>query len=152
VDRETLIFELSKIAQDYMQGREMVLVDIICRYEGNNLILRILADRVHGGITLEECAELNKGIGYILGEKGIVQENYALEVSSPGLDRPLKARNDFLRCLKRKARFFFNQEVNGKFELEGIIDDVKEDLLFIQAGADIVEVPLSKINRAKQVF
>lgn len=152
MDKETLIFELKKIVDDYLEARGMVLVDIIYRYEGNSLILRILADKAQGGITLGECTVLNKEIGDILDQGDIVQEKYILEVSSPGLDRPLKTKNDFLRCLKKKARFFFNQAVSGKLELEGVIADVKEDSLSLQAGASVVEIPLSKINKAKQVF
>jgi ribosome maturation factor RimP len=152
MDKERFVSGLKIILEGYLGAKGMVLVDIICRYEGSSLIISILADKACGGITLGECTALNREIMGIIDQENIVQDNYILEVSSPGLDRPLKVKNDFLRCLKKKARFFFNQEIGGKFELEGVIDSLNGDSLFIQVGADIVEVPLSKINRAKQVF
>jgi ribosome maturation factor RimP len=148
VDREVLRFELEKIIAGLLQEKGLELVELIYRYEGRDLYLRVLADRPDGGITLEECTVLNQEISRILDEKDILQQRYILEVSSPGADRPLRARADFLRCLKRKVRLFLNEPVEGKLELEGIIDKVEEDSLYLNGQA----LPLSKINMGKQIL
>ena len=152
MDREAVIGGLKNIIGDYLQARNIDLVDFIYRYEGKDLALRILADNPEGGISLGECACLNRDISRIMDEQDIIQERYTLEVSSPGLDRPLKTKSDFLRCSNKKVRFFFGEPVNGKFELEGIINKVGDDTVFIDIANQTVEAPLAKIRKAKQVL
>ncbi|MFA5145430.1 MAG: ribosome maturation factor RimP [Candidatus Omnitrophota bacterium] len=151
MDRQELDGELRIVIEAFLKGQNLDLVDFACRQAGKDLILHILVDRPHGGITMDECAGLNKGISRALDERGIPQE-YILEVSSPGLDRPLKTKNDFSRCLKRAARFFFSDPVDGKLELEGVIAAVDDSSVYIDADGKAVGVPLPKIVKAKQII
>ena len=152
MDRQAIAEELKNIIGEYLLNQGLELVDIICRNEGRDLILRILLDRPEGGITLDECARLNIQISNLLDEKDILQTRYILEVASPGLDRPLKAKNDFLRCINRKARFFFNEPINGKIELEGVISKVENESVFIESNDQVIEIPLTGINKVKQII
>jgi len=152
MDRQEIIAELRNIIGDYLKIQGLDLVDIIYRYEGRDLISRILVDRPEGGITVGECANLNESISNLLDEKDILQTRYVIEVSSPGLDRALKTRNDFLRCINRRVRFFLNESINGKIELEGLISKVENDSVYIEFRNEIIEIPLTKINKAKQVI
>lgn len=152
MQRDGIISELSRILSGYLESRGAELVDLIHRYEGRGLVLRLIVDRPGGGITLDECAGINSDIGRILDEKGILEQRYILEVSSPGMDRPLINRNDFLRCLDKRARFFLNEAVEGKIEIEGAIKEVGADSLKLDKEGIIIEIPLAKINRAKQVI
>ncbi len=79
-------------------------------------------------------------------------DKYILEVSSPGLDRPLKTKSDFLRCINRKAKFFLLESIKGKIELDGIITKVEDDSVYIDIDGDIIEIPLVKVNKAKQLL
>lgn len=83
MDKLEIAVELRAIIEDYLKSRNIDLVDLIYRYEGRDLVLRILADFPSGGISIGECALLNKEIGMLLDEKDILQQNYLLEVSSP---------------------------------------------------------------------
>jgi ribosome maturation factor RimP len=152
MNRQQISAELKNIIGDYLKNQGLDLVDLIYRYEGRDLILRVLVDKPEGGITLDECARLNSQISEILDEKDILQTRYVLEVSSPGLDRTLKTKNDFLRCMNRKVRFFLNETVNAKLEWEGTISKVDEDKIFINTDVGVMEIPLAKINKAKQVI
>jgi len=152
MDRQAIINELTGEIVDYLKNQGLELVDLIYRYEGKNLILRILADRPEGGIRLDECARLNNEIGMILDEKNLLQERYLLEVSSPGIDRPLKTKDDFARCMNRRIRFFLHELVKGKMELEGVINKLENESVYIDIGTEIVEIPLPKISKAKQIF
>lgn len=142
--------ELNRIIGDYLKNQGLDLVELLCRYEGRDLFLRILVDRPEGGISLDECASLNNELSRILDEQDILKEGYILEVSSPGLDRPLKNKHDFLRCLNRRARFFLLEPVKGKIELEGTISKVTDDSVYVNIETDIIEIPLIKINKARQ--
>lgn len=161
-----LTSELSLLLKDYLGSLNFVFVDIICRYEEGNLVLRILADRSEdhglasfgqshkpeGGINLDECARLNRDIGMLLDEKDIIRERYILEVSSPGLDRPLKTGEDFSRLLNKKAKFFLSEAVNGKLEWDGLINKVSQESVFIITKEGTIEAPLLKINKAKLII
>lgn len=152
MDKQEIIVELRNIIGEYLKTQGLDLVDLIYRHEGRDLILRILVDRPEGGITLDECLRLNIQISILLDEKDILQTRYILEVSSPGLDRALKTKNDFSRCINRKARFFLNASINGKIELEGRICKTENDSVYIQSNNEIVEIPIAKINKAKQII
>jgi len=149
---DIIIGELNSLLKDYLISLNFILVDIICRYEGNGLVLRVLADKPNGGINLDECAMLNREIGVLLDEKDIIKEKYILEVASPGLDRPLRTRDDFLRLLNKPAKFFLNEVINGKLEWDGSIDHVDQNSVFIMAKEGIIELPIIKINKAKLII
>lgn len=152
MDRQEIIETLKSIIEDYLKIQQLDLVDLIYRQEGRGLILRILIDRPQGGITLGECTRLNREISAILDERDILKMNYVMEVSSPGLGRILKTKADFCRCINRRVRFFFNEPINGKAELEGVIIKVENDSACVDIEDKIMEIPLSKINRGKQVI
>jgi len=150
LDKELLREQLLGIINDYLKSQDLVLVDLIVRYEGNMLALRVFADRPEGGITVDECARINKYIGNVLDEKDLISEKYILEVSSPGLDRPLKTKSDFLRCLGKKVVFFLKEPVYGKLELKGMITEVNDDAVKIEANGSILEIPIINIGKSKQ--
>ncbi len=152
MDRQTIIAELTSIFGDYLKSQGVNLIELIYRYEGRDLFLRILVDRPEGGITLGECAQLNQEISRILDEKDTLKQRYVLEVSSPGLDRPLKTKNDFSCCLNRKAKFFLLESIRGKIELDGIISKVEGNLVYVDMEGEIIEIPLANINKAKQIL
>ena len=106
MDKEALIGELKTLLKEYLLPLNFILVDILSRYERGSLYLTVLADRPQGGITLDECAALNRDIGDLIEEKSIIMGSYILEVSSPGLDRPLKTSDDFSRFTRQKVKFF----------------------------------------------
>ena len=152
MDSQAIVSELKDTIGGYLKDQGLELVDFIYRYQGRDLFLRVLVDAPQGGITLEECSRVNIRISRILDESNILQREYILEVSSPGLDRPLKTISDFSRCINRRARFFLSQPMGGKIELEGTINNVGDGSVCVDIGGDIVEVPLSKLNKAKQII
>lgn len=133
-----------------VQGLE--LIDLIYRPEGKRLVITVLADKPLGGITLRECALLCRQLKTLLEEKDIIDGDYVLEVSSPGLDRSLKSQKDFSRSLNKEVVFFLNDLVNGKCQWQGLISKVDEAVVFIQAQGEVLEIPLIKINKAQLVI
>jgi len=151
MDKQELVLELRLLADNYLKEQGLDLVDLIHRYEGRSLSLMILTDKPEGGISIGECAKLNRDICHILDEKDILKEGYILEVSSPGLDRPLVRKEDFLRCKNKEVRFFLNEPINEKMELQGKIAKVEDDAVYIAMQEEIFKVPLIRIIRAKQI-
>lgn len=151
VSREILA-ELNRIISGELAKDNFELVELAHRYEGGALVLRLLADRPQGGITMDECAGLNRTLGQLLEEKDIIPERYILEVSSPGLDRPLITKKDFTRCLNKEAVFFLNEQIEGKLQAQGKIISAGDTSVSIEYSGKVLEVPLTKINKAKLVF
>jgi len=152
MDKEVIIEELKSIVLDFLKIRGFELFELIYRYEGKDLFLRFLVDKPGGGIRLDEAAGINRDLSLILDEKDILQTRYVLEVSSPGVDRPLKTKNDFARCINREVRVFLNETINGKWELEGTINKVEDDTVYIDMEGSIIGIPISEISRAKQIL
>ncbi len=147
-----LVKELTDLCGAYFAGQDLELVDLILRQQGARLIITVLAHRLPSGITLAECAQLGRKLRDLLEEKQLVCGDYVLEVSSPGLDRPLKAQKDFLRNLNREAVFFLNDLVEGRCQWQGVIVKVDAAAVFIQAPQGVLEIPLIKINKAQLVI
>ena len=149
---ESVIDELKTFLTEFFKKRDLDFVDLIYRYEGRDIFLRVLADKFNGGITMDECAEINRELGALLDENNFLESRYILEVSSPGLDRNLKTENDFKRSINKRVRFFLNDYINAKLEWEGVVNKINGQTVFVDTGNGIIEVPLNKINKAKQVF
>lgn len=115
-------------------------------------ILKILVDKLESRITLDECADLNKAISDLLDAQDIIKSGYVLEMSSPGLDRPLREKRDFLRCLNKGIKIFLKEPVSGKVELDGIITKVTDEAVYIDREGEVLEIPFAKINKAKQII
>jgi len=152
MDKYELIDELKKIISEYLAGQNLELVELIHRYEGRDLVLGVFVDRPEGGISMGECARLNAGIGALLDGSGLLEQHYILEVSSPGIDRPLTTKNDFSRCLNKKVHVFLKEPWQEKWEYEGIINKVTPETLYLEVRGNSIELPLTMINRAKQVI
>lgn len=152
MDKAAFIEELRRTIQEFLAERRLDPVELITRYEGRDLFLRVLVDRPEGGISLGECAGLNKEISLMLDEKDELQQRYILEVCSPGLDRPLKTKNDFLRCINKTVKIFFNEPVHGRWEWEGSVAKVEGDCVYIGAQDKTIALPLLKIVKAKQII
>lgn len=152
MDRHEKEAQLKAFIDDYLRSQGIELVDLIYRYGGRDLVLRILADRPQGGITLDDCAYLNSEIGRIMDEKNILEEYCILEVASPGLDRSLKTKSDFLRNLNKKVKLFLSEKINSKMELDGDITGATDTSVYIDIKGEKKEIPLSKIIKGKHIF
>ena len=141
---KTVIENIRGSIDNLLQERAIELVDITYRREHGGMVLRLLVNK-EGGITLDECTYLNEEIGKMLDEKDIIPEKYMLEVSSPGLDRPLKTRRDFERVIGEKIHIHTFEPVNDKRDHEGTVNSVDDEKVTI----DDVKIRLDKIAKAK---
>jgi ribosome maturation factor RimP len=152
VDRYEITEELRKFIDDFLTSRGLELVELIYRREGRDQVLRVFTDRPEGGISLGECAQVNRRLGEALDENMILQEEYNLEVSSPGLDRWLSNKKDFLRVKGKEVKFFLREQVDGKIEWDGVITSVDEQAVCIETKSKPLVIPLSIINKGKQII
>jgi ribosome maturation factor RimP len=151
--RDELLLRTRPLCAQHLERSGYVLVDMrFYRAQGGALILEILADRAQGGINLDECAVLNRELGALLEEKDLVADRYTLEVSSPGLDRPLVTPQDFGRKIGKEIRVFLRQPVGDRIEYQGHIAAVAADGLTLTTKTGSIYLPFDKVNKAKQVI
>lgn len=144
--------EIKRIILPVLEEMQTELVELKLVKGPGGLILKLLVDKDKGGINLDECAQINKKIGEILDCQDIIKNKYILEASSPGLDRPLKTKNDFLRCMDRRVKFFLKENIEGKLEIDGQVLDADEETVEVNAQGKNLRIPFSKINKAKQLI
>ncbi len=149
---EFLSEKIEKIAAPFLNEMGVDLVELnISRHRGD-LTIRILADRPTGGITISECSELNKKIGDALETENVFSQRYALEVSSPALDRPLKTLKDFGRAIGREVRVFLSESMENKIEYAGTVKRIEVENVVVDINEAEMVFPITKINKAKQII
>lgn len=143
---------LKRLMEPFLKEAQVVLFDLNIHRHHGNIDIEILADKPTGGITLQECARLNRTLRDSIEAQNLITENYTLEVSSPGLDRPLKTAGDFLRVRGKEVQIFLLESLGNKIEYTGIIKTVDEQNLTIDTPSGGVLIPVSNINKAKQII
>ena len=96
--REEYEQKTEKLLEPILEANHFELVDVEYVKEGGSWYLRAYIDKP-GGITVDDCEIVNRALGDLLDEHDFIEESYILEVSSPGLGRPLKKERDFARSL-----------------------------------------------------
>ena len=127
------------------------LVEFQIRHRGKTAVVEIIADRP-GGITIGECAYINKKIDQSIEKKQWFGGDYVVEVSSPGLDRPLKTPKDFMRAMGKVVRFHLLQPVENKIEHAGEVSAVEGNKNLIKKNENIIVIPLEIISKAVRVI
>lgn len=94
---------------------------------GRNPILQIMADRPEGGIEVDECGAISRAVSALLDVEDPIEDNYTLEVSSPGIDRPLTRLKDFDTWAGWDARIETSELIDGRRRFRGIIDGTEGD-------------------------
>ncbi|WP_069649568.1 ribosome maturation factor RimP [Caloranaerobacter ferrireducens] len=145
---EELTRELAlQIVEDY----NFELVDVEFVKEGSQRFLRIFIDKP-GGITIEDCQKVSERLSDRLDEIDPIEENYYLEVSSPGLDRPLKTESDYEKSLGKEVEISLYKPIEGKKKFIGKLKDYDEATVTIELEQGslitIDRKDLAKINLA----
>jgi len=112
--------------------------------------LQVMAERPDTRqLTIEDCADLSRKIGDILDEADPIEEGYRLEVSSPGIDRPLTRRSDFADWTGHEARIKFVEPIDGARQVSGDIEGIDGDTIRIATPKGERTVDFNNIASAK---
>ena len=126
-----------------VEAKGFELVDVEWVKEGANWYLRAYIDK-ENGITVDDCEEVSRALSDLLDEEDFISENYILEVSSPGLDRPLKKEKDFARLFKA---------INKEKEFVGILKAYDEDTVTLEMEDETeMQFKRSDIARIRLAF
>lgn len=139
---------VEEIIEPFLNSENLELVDVQYQKEGRGWCLRVFIDK-EGGVTVDDCQKVSRLIGDQIEIEELIQSNYTLEVSSPGLDRTLKKEKDFLRFKERKAAVTTYSPVNQQRNFKGVIKDFKEGSLRLETEDGLIEILLDNISKAR---
>lgn len=155
--KDKICEQVGDIAQPILDSKQIELVEIEYVRMGKDAILRLFIDK-EGGVVLDDCAAVSTELSAILDVEEIIACNYTLEVSSPGLDRPLKKTEDYVRYVGRlvKVRTYdqFSDDSGNKRKtflgtLDGLVDgSIKMTLKEGQTAS----IPLERVAKANLEF
>lgn len=141
------IERVKELIAPYLSENNVELVDVIYRRESGGMVLRLLADKPNG-INLKECECLNVHLSGLLDNESLIDEHFILEVSSPGLDRPLKADRDFERVMGKALIISTFEPIDGNRAHEGALIGVEKENIVVEASGVSVVIPKKKIAKA----
>ncbi len=121
---------------------------------GGRRTLQIMAERVDGdGMSVDDCAEISRVASALLDVEDPIEGAYDLEVSSPGIDRPLVRRADFARFAGFEAKVETSRPVDGRKKFKGQLDGLGDgDVVLVTEGAVTMAIPFDAISKAKLVL
>jgi ribosome maturation factor RimP len=134
---------LADIVQPVIEGLGFELVRIRLM-GGATRILQIMADKPEGGIEVDHCGDISTAVSAVLDVEDPIEENYVLEVSSPGIDRPLTRLKDFEMWKGWEARIETTELIDGRRRFKGTLGGVEgeEVLIEIEDGKETVTIGL----------
>jgi ribosome maturation factor RimP len=154
--------ELRAVAERVARGYGLDIFDVQMRREASGWVVRVILDRPgepaagvpEETVGIEDCQRVSQDLSAILDveEEALglsLPDGYTLEVSSPGLDRPLRHAADFRRFTGRLAKIVVTQPVGGQMHFEGRIEGLDGDTVLLVQGRRTHRIPLGVVSRAR---
>ena len=144
---DKLLQEVRQVVEPILESQGFELVDLEYQRESRGWVLRIYLDR-EGGITLDDCTGVSHEVGAVLEVKDIIPNAYILEVSSPGLTRPLKKPEDFNRFRNQLVKIKLYQPLNGRRNFKGTLLGLEGETVRVEVEGQVFDIPLPSIAKA----
>jgi len=145
---------MSRIEQELMELLEPAvaamgceLIGIIYRGSPKNALLRLYIDKP-GGVDLDDCTRVSHHVSGVLDVEDPIRTSYTLEVSSPGLDRPIFKPSDYNRFAGERVRLRLQPPLDGRRRLAGVLRGLRGDMVVVEENGIEINVPLSQIDKA----
>lgn len=127
------------------------LVDVEYLSEGGRWILRVYVDR-DGGIALDDCVRVSREIEDLIDVNDFFRQPYVLEVSSPGLNRPLKKEKDFVHAVGKNVDIRMAAPIDGRRNFKGKLQSFEDGVLCVTANEDRFLLPYGGVKKANLVY
>ena len=147
-----LLRELRQRAERIVAAAGLELVELSLRGSSRRRVLRLDVDRIGpAGVGLKDCQRITKELAEDLEQSELLSSGYVLEVSSPGVDRPIRSVDDFRRNVGRRVIVTTVEPVQGRISFRGTLLGSDGDCLELaEDGENVVRIPLDRIEKAHQ--
>ncbi|KAF5081163.1 ribosome maturation factor RimP [Acetobacterium wieringae] len=144
-------FLLEELAAPVVESLGYELTDLTFEKKGKDWYLTLFIDS-ENGISLEDCEKVSRPVSEMLDEQDPIEQSYFLEVSSPGMDRPLKKEKHFLSNLDKKIAVHLFAPMDGKKDIEGVLKSYTTDELTLELETgELLTLENSKIAKANRL-
>src|SRR3989339_439756 len=144
--------QIRQLAEPMLASAGMELVQVECLRMKARWVVRIYMDREEGGVTLDDCASISNQLGDLLDVHDVPPGPYTLEVSSPGLDRPLQRDKDFLKYRGSRINLRLREKIDGRRHLCGELTDYEDEdgrkVLVVRESGKTYRIPREAVLKA----
>ena len=145
---QELIADVELLAEQLLKSEGMRLMDVEYGKEPKGWVLRVFIDK-QGGVTIDDCADISNQLGDILDAKMDYEEPYYLEVSSPGIDRPLTKPKHFVYFEGRHIIIKTRYPVEGERDFRGILSGFSDGVVILTSGDRTLHISYENIAKAR---
>lgn len=138
---------LEPVIEPLLHDLGIELVELQYRSQGRQSFISVIVDAV-GGVTIQRCAKANRIIRAALEQSNLIAEYEAIEVASPGLDRPLKTRRDFERAVGERVEVRYRDDQGQPQMIKATVLAVQDDAVVLKDDAETTILALSSIEKA----
>lgn len=146
--KEQLVADLEALCAPIVKEKGYDLYHIEYVKENNEYYLRLYIDKAEGKVSLRDCEIVSRRVNEMLDEKDPIKDPYFFEVSSPGLNRKLHNDKHFKSVIGNEVYVGFTKSLEGKKNIKGILKEVTDDNLIIEAEGNDFSIPKDKIKTA----
>uniref|UniRef100_A0A7C1FDE7 Ribosome maturation factor RimP n=1 Tax=Ammonifex degensii TaxID=42838 RepID=A0A7C1FDE7_9THEO len=150
-EKQRIPDQVLAVAKPLAEMLGLEIVDVVFRKEGGRWVLRVFIDKTEG-VGLDDCEAFSERLGHLLDQQDMIPHAYALEVSSPGVERPLKKPADFLRFRGREACIVTTVALGGRRKFTGQIVAADGEKVRLLVEGNELEIPYAAVRRANLVF
>jgi ribosome maturation factor RimP len=140
---------IRQLVEPLLAERQTELVELGLYPQSGGWLLRVLVDRP-GGINLADCAAFNQALGQAVDAAGLIESHYTVEVSSPGLDRPLTTRRDFERAIGKEVVVQLHTPDGRYQERRGMVQGAGHEALVLKTPAGMLTLAWAEVKLGKQ--
>ncbi len=146
--KEEVLKRIEEISRGIAEWKGVKVKGVYFVKEKYGNVLKIVIDKI-GGVTVEDCAEFSKELNHILDVEDIIEGRYFLEVSSPGVNRKLMSKEDFIDCIGKKIKVKLKSPVNEKKLLVGKLKLVGDESFLLQNNFSSFNINFDNVQEAE---
>lgn len=142
---------MAELAEPILESMGFELVDVEYLSQQGRWVLRLFIDK-EGGVTIDDCAYVSGELGDLIDVKSHIDHGYVLEVSSPGLDRPIKKEKDLLGSIGKRIKVKMAAPEKGRRHYTGFLRDFRAGMLYMEVDGELVALDWRQVDKANRVY
>ncbi|MFY9272741.1 MAG: ribosome maturation factor RimP [Thermacetogeniaceae bacterium] len=146
--KQSISDRVTELITPFILQEGLELVDVEYQKDGPNWFLRIFIDKP-GGVRLDDCEMISNIASSVLDKVDIIPQKYYLEVSSPGVERPLKKPEDFERFRGSKITVRTKSKIQGSRNFQGVLVGYEDDQVVLETTDGLLKIPFHLIGKAR---
>ena len=149
MDTVALLENVEKIVNPVVESLGLELIEREFIFDQGRWVLRLYIDREGKGVTIDDCETVSRALEPVLDVEDIIPQKYFLEVSSPGIERPLRRPKDFERFAGSFVKLDTNEKLGDRHHFSGVLKGLRNNQIVLQEGEQEWQIPFESLKRAK---